>query len=403
MKIIFAFWTAVFLSLIPVSTFGQDNTPSAAQARAFDAWVAGFKPRAMSAGIQSRVFDRAFRDVNLNLRVIGHDQYQPEFTKPIWEYMDSTVSDTRIRDGQQNLRAKRNLINRISQRYGVQPEILTAIWGLESNYGQNRGSFSVIEALATLAFEGRRSRYGESQLIAALKILQSGDISVDDMTGSWAGAMGHTQFIPTSYQAYAVDWTNDGKRNIWANNPADALASAANYLSEHGWRNGDPWGLEVVLPDGFDFALADVKNKQPVAYWNRLGVRTASGEQLPDYGTMALLLPAGGNDPIFATYHNFGMILRYNNAVSYALSVGHLSDRIMGGGPFVQPWDRNSFSLTQAQIAELQQLLTNHGFSTKGVDGVAGANTRSAIIAYQRSLGLAADGFASSSLLERLR
>lgn len=403
MKLFSSFLAALFLSFSPLPALSQADQPSAAQTRAFDAWVAEFKPRALAAGIQSRVFDQAFRDVSLNLRVVGHDRYQPEFNKPIWEYLDTAVSDTRISDGQQNLRAKRNLLNRISRQYGVQPEVLTAVWGLESNYGQNRGSFNVIEALATLAFDGRRSRFGQTQLIAALKILQSGDISATNMQGSWAGAMGHTQFIPTSYLEYAVDWTNDGNRNIWANNPADALASAANYLSRHGWRNGDPWGLEVVLPDGFDFALADVKNKQPVAYWNRLGVRMANGEPLPDHGTAALLLPAGGNDPIFATYHNFGVILRYNNAVSYAISVGHLSDRIAGGGPFVQAWDRNSFSLTQPQIAELQQLLTNRGFSTKGVDGVAGANTRSAIIAYQRSLGIAADGFASTALLDRLR
>ncbi len=403
MKFLSALLFAITLSLTPSLGASQTAQPTAAQTRAFDNWVVAFKPRALAAGIQGRVFDQAFRDVSLNLRVVGHDRYQPEFTKPIWEYLDTAVSDTRISNGQQNLRAKRNLLNRISRQYGVPPEVLTAIWGLESNYGQNRGSFNVIEALATLAFDGRRSRFGQTQLIAALKILQSGDISAANMQGSWAGAMGHTQFIPTSYLEYAVDWSNDGDRNIWANNPADALASAANYLSRHGWRNGDPWGLEVVLPDGFDFALADVKNKQPAAYWNRLGVRMANGRPLPDHGAAALLLPAGGNDPIFAIYHNFRVILRYNNAVSYALSVGHLSDRILGGGAFMQPWDRNSFSLTQPQIAELQQLLTNRGFSTKGVDGVAGANTRSAIIGYQRSVGIAADGFASTALLDLLR
>jgi len=403
MKFFSTLLALLFLSFSLLPAFSQTDQPSAAQARAFDSWVAEFKTRAMSEGIQSGVFDRAFRGVSLNPRVIEHDQFQPEFTKPIWEYLDTAVSDTRITNGRQNFRAKRNLLNRISRRYGVPAEVLTAIWGLESNYGQNRGSFSVIEALATLAFDGRRQRFGETQLIAALQILQSGDISADNMLGSWAGAMGHTQFIPTSYLAYAVDWNNDGKRNIWANNPADALASAANYLNEFGWHNGDPWGLEVVLPDGFDYALVDVKNKQPIAYWNRLGVRSATGARLPDYGEAALLLPAGGDDPVFAIFHNFDVIMRYNNAVSYALAVGHLSDRIAGGGPFVQPWQRNGISLSQTQITELQQLLTSHGFSTKGIDGVAGANTRSAIIAYQRSIGIAADGFASTELLNRLR
>ncbi len=403
MKIISVFLTLVLLACSPIAAFGQTQEPSAAQTRAFDAWVAGFRNRALSAGIQASIFDEAFLDVALNLRVVEHDQYQPEFNKPIWEYLESSVSDARVRNGRQNFRAKRNLLNRISRRYGVQPEVLTAIWGIESNYGQNRGSFSVIEALATLAFEGRRRRYGESQLLAALETLQSGDVTPANMVGSWAGAMGHTQFIPTSYRAYAVDWNNDGKRNIWADNPADALASAANYLNRHGWRNGAPWGVEVMLPEGFDYAQVDVKNKQPVAFWNRRGVTTTAGTPLPDFGAAALLLPAGGNDPVFAIYHNFGVILRYNNAVSYALSVGHLSDRINGGGGFSKPWQRDSFALTQVQIAELQRLLTAKGFSTNGVDGVAGANTRSAIIAYQRSAGVTADGFASTALLRRLR
>ncbi|MBL4806734.1 MAG: lytic murein transglycosylase [Rhodobacteraceae bacterium] len=404
MKIITAVLAAFILLLPALPTIAQDTPQvTAVQTRAFDVWVAAFRPRALSAGISANTFDRAFRGVALNPRVIQHDQYQPEFNKPIWEYLDTSVADSRVTNGRQNLRAKRNLLRRIERQYGVQAEVLTAIWGIESNYGQNRGSFSVIEALATLAFDGRRRRYGEGQLIAALHVLQNGDTTAARMMGSWAGAMGHTQFIPTSYQAYAVDWTGNGRRDIWAENPADALASAANYLNEHGWHSGDPWGVEIVLPDGFDYALVDVKNKQPVSYWNRLGVRTAQGGRLPNHGAAALLLPAGGDDPVFAIYHNFNVILRYNNAVSYALSIGHLSDRIAGGTPFVTPWSRNSFSLTQTQIAELQTLLTSKGFSTNGVDGVAGANTRSAIIAYQRSAGLTADGFASTALLEALR
>lgn len=238
MKFFSILLAALFLSLSAIPATSQSEQPTAAQTRAFDTWVAAFRGRALSAGIRGTVFDRAFRGVALNLRVIEHDQYQPEFNKPIWEYLDTSVSDTRVTNGRQIFRSKRNLLNRISRQYGVQPEILTAIWGIESNYGQNRGSFGVIESLATLAFEGRRRRYGESQLIAALKILQSGDTNPANMVGSWAGAMGHTQFIPTSYRSYAVDWNNDGKRDIWANNPADALASAANYLSRHGWHNG---------------------------------------------------------------------------------------------------------------------------------------------------------------------
>lgn len=375
----------------------------AAAQTGFDAWRNAFRGSALAAGISDETFDRAFRGVELNTNVLEHNRYQPEFNKPIWEYLDTAVSDARVTSGRQNLRAKRRLLRRIERRYGVDAEVLVAIWGIESNYGSNRGTFNVIEALASLAYEGRRRRFGETQLIAALKILQAGDTEADQMYGSWAGAMGHTQFIPTSFRAYAVDFDGDGQRNIWEDNPADALASAANYLSEHGWHHGDPWGVEVLLPDGFDYALADVNNRQSAAYWNQLGVTTASGGALPNHGNAALLLPAGGNNPVFAIYHNFQVIQRYNNAVSYAMSVGHLSDRIGGGGPFRVAWSRDGFELTQTQIAELQTLLSAAGFSTHGVDGVAGANTRSAIIAYQRSEGITPDGFASSAVLERLR
>ena len=296
----------------------------------------------------------------------------------------------------------RRLLRRIENRYKVDAEVIVAIWGLESNYGQNRGDIYTIEALATLAFDGRRARYGERQLIAALKILQAGDVSRAEMRGSWAGAMGHTQFIPTSFLALAADYDGDGKRDIWSDNPADALASAANYLHENGWVRGQPWGVEVVLPEGFDYALADVNNRQSARYWRSLGVRRADGGRLPDYSDAALLLPAGDGNPVFAIYKNFEVIKRYNNSVSYALSVGHLADRISGEGAFITPWQRGG-GLSRDEIYELQTLLTAQGFSTGGIDGVAGAKTRSAIIAYQKSLGMEANGFATMALLQRLR
>ncbi|MCF6273793.1 MAG: lytic murein transglycosylase [Rhodobacteraceae bacterium] len=377
------------------------NLPVAAQEK-FIAWQQGFKAQAVAEGIDPRLFDTAFANISLNRSVIEADRFQPEFSKPIWAYLDSAVSPSRIREGRQNHRRLRGLLRRIENRYKVDSEVITAIWGLESNYGGNRGSIYTIEALATLAFDGRRARYGERQLIAALKILQAGDVSQRNMRGSWAGAMGHTQFIPTSFLALAVDWDGDGRRNIWGENPADALASAANYLHENGWVRGQPWGVEVILPEGFDYALADINNRQSAQQWQRLGVRRADGGQLPDYSDAALLLPAGAGNPVFAVYKNFRVIQRYNNSVSYAISVGNLSDRIGGGSGFIVPWARNAAELSRDQIIDLQTKLTARGFSTGGTDGIAGAKTRTAIIAFQQSIGIEVDGFASQSLLARL-
>ena len=378
------------------------NLPATAQS-AFEAWRQGFRSTALAQGISSRQFDTAFQGVSPNARVIELDRYQPEFSKPIWDYLDTAVSQNRIREGRRNHRRLRRLLRQIEARYHVDSEIVTAIWGLESNYGQNRGDIYTIEALATLAYDGRRARYGARQLVAALKILQAGHVSRENMRGSWAGAMGHTQFIPTSFLALAVDYDGDGKRNIWADDPADALASTANYLQQNGWVQGQPWGVEVVLPAGFDYSKADINNRQSARYWRSLGVRRADGASLPNYSEASLLLPAGAGNPVFAVYKNFRVIQRYNQSVSYAMSVGHLADRISGAGGFITPWARTANELTREDIVQLQTLLTAHGFSTGGTDGVAGAKTRSAIIAYQRSLGIEADGFPSSALLARLR
>lgn len=376
--------------------------PATAQ-NAFSAWQQGFRATALAQGITPELFDSAFRDVSLNEDVIRFDRFQPEFSKPIWEYLDTAVSANRLREGRQNHRRMRRLLRRIESRYQVDSEVVTAIWGLESNYGQNRGDIYTIEALATLAYDGRRVRYGRSQLIAALKILQAGHVNRADMRGSWAGAMGHTQFIPTSFLALAVDYDGDGKRDIWAEDPSDALASTANYLRQNGWVHGQTWGVEVTLPEGFDYAKADINNRQSAGYWRSLGVARADGGALPNYSEAALLLPAGAGNPVFLVYQNFRVIQRYNNSVSYAMSVGHLADRIGGGGDFVMPWARDAAELTREQIVELQTRLTAAGFSTGGTDGVAGAKTRTAIIAYQHSQRLEADGFASTALLTRLR
>jgi membrane-bound lytic murein transglycosylase B len=372
------------------------------QPASFAAWRDGFRGRARGAGVSDAVFDAAFAGVGVNAEVLRLDAFQPEFARPIWDYLDSAVSDTRVATGRR-LRAERAAdLAAISARFGVEPEILLAVWGIESNFGANYGSIPVIEALATLAYEGRRRSFGEEQLLSALRILQAGDITPARMVGSWAGAMGHTQFIPTSFEAYAVDFTGDGRRDLWAADARDALASTANYLSRFGWRTGAPWGVEARLPAGFDYGLADGRGR-PVAEWTALGVRGASGGALPDHGEAALLLPAGAQGPAFLTFRNFDVIRRYNNATSYALAIGHLADRIAGGGPFVSPWPRGERALSRTEKEEMQVLLTRLGYDTQGTDGVVGPNTRSAIRAFQTARGLPADGFDNAPLLERLR
>ncbi|MEO0999552.1 MAG: lytic murein transglycosylase [Pseudomonadota bacterium] len=298
----------------PTATAPAPRPESVSVGASFTAWREGFRPRALAAGIAPATFDAAFAGVGVSAEVLERDAFQPEFTRPIWEYLDRAVSEARVANGRENLAARRAALDAISARYGVEPQVIVAVWGLESAYGAVRGDLGVIESLATLAHQGRRRSFGEEQLIAALRILQAGDTNPASMRGSWAGAMGHTQFIPTSYLEYAVDFTGDGRRDIWGEDPTDALASTANYLSRFGWTAGQPWGVEAQLPAGFDFALADQSIRRPVAEWRALGVTTVGGGALPDHGLAAVLAPAGAAGPVFVVFNNFRVIKRYNNA-----------------------------------------------------------------------------------------
>lgn len=369
----------------------------------FENWKAQFKRKALRAGISSRIFDASFKNVVVNSEVLRLDGKQAEFTKPIWEYLDTAVSDARISNGRANARKLGRTAKAIEKAYGVDAEVVLAVWGMETNYGSFRGNIGVIEALATLAYQGRRRSFGEEQLIAALKIIQSGDVAPSQMRGSWAGAMGHTQFIPTSYLAYAQDFNRDGRRDVWSEDPTDALASTAHYLRKFGWQKNQPWGAEVQLPRGFNFALADGKTKRSISEWSRLGLRRVSGKKLQNYGKAALLAPAGARGPKFLVFKNFNVIKRYNNATSYAIGVGHLAERISGAGGFKAAWPRNDRPLSRTDKIEMQKRLTLAGFSTGAVDGVIGPNTRDAIRNYQKSQGLVPDGYASSVLLKRLQ
>ncbi len=373
------------------------------QPACFVEWRAGFRERALAQGIRREVFDAAFAGVGVNAEVVRLDSRQAEFTKPIWDYLDSAASPTRVETGRAKAAELSDTMAAIEARYGVDPQVVLAIWGMESNFGANRGTIPVVESLATLAYEGRRRSFAEEQLVGALRILQSGDVDPSHMVGSWAGAMGHTQFIPTSYLSYAQDFTGDGRRDVWSDNPRDALASAANYLAKSGWQHGRPWGLEVRLPAGFNYGSADASNRRPVADWTARGVTRLNGAPLPDHGSAAIIAPAGARGPAFVVYQNFYVIKKYNNATSYAMGVGHLGDRIAGGGPFAGSWPRGERELSRSEKVELQERLTARGYATGKADGVIGPDTITAIRAFQHAEGMVPDGYASAQVLQKLR
>lgn len=367
----------------------------------FDAWVANFRNRAAKKGISDRTLNAAFAQAGFLPGVIEKDRGQLEFNLSLEDYLAVTCSDDRIKAGRAAKQRNRKVLAQIESAYGVEAQVVTAIWGIESFYGTKRGTVPTISALATLAYEGRRAEFFESQLIAALKILQHGDVAPQNMTGGWAGAMGHTQFIPTTYAAYAVDFRGDGRRDIWSDDPTDALASAAHYLSKSGWSYGQPWGYEVQLPNRFSRPLAT--KRRSTADWAGLGLRKAGGARLTDHGAGSLILPAAAAGPAFLVFHNYSVITRYNAAQKYVIAVGHLSDRINGAGALKAAFPPDAFGLRQKDRIDLQKRLTRLGYDTGGDDGVFGPKTRSAIAGFQQSQGLRPDGNPSLDLLSRMR
>jgi membrane-bound lytic murein transglycosylase B len=378
--------------------------PALAQEQSFEEWLLDLRAEAMSRGITRETLDTSFASVEALIpRVLELDRSQPEFVQTFSGYMRNRLSDARISRGQQMLKEYADLFSRIQAEYGVQPHYLVSFWALESNFGDYTGGFSVINALATLAYDPRRSDMFRTELLTALRIIQEGHIAANSMTGSWAGAMGQCQFMPTTFYNYARDGDGDGRIDIW-NSVPDVMTSAANYLSKNGWRGDERWGREVILPAGFDFAHTGTGVRKTVTEWNRLGIRRVDGAPLGNADMLgSIVLPSGAQGPAFLTYQNFRTTMVWNRSTFYAISVGHLADRFVGGGPIVNMPSEEERPLSRNEVIELQTLLNSQGINVGNPDGIMGSMTRAGVRAYQERAGLPTDSYANFELLARLR
>ena len=368
----------------------------------FDAFLMAARDEALAQGITAATFDSATAGIAPLPDITRMNANQPEFTKPVWSYLDGAASPRRIKDAQFLLTRYGEVLDRIAAQSGVNKEILVAIWGMESDYGADSGSFNLFAALATLAYDGPRAGYARPEFFAALHLYQDQHYALSEMVGSWAGAFGQTQFTPTTFLKYAADGDGDGRIDLWRSAP-DALASAARLLGEQGWVRGQPWGYEVSLPDGFAFEDADLDTRKSLADWSARGVKTADGAALPaSTDEAAIYLPAGARGPAFMVFSNFNTLFKYNNAASYALAVSLLADRMVGGAGVRHSWPRDERALSRNERIAFQADLAKLGFDPGTPDGVLGRKSRAALRQYQKSKGLAADGFPTASLLAML-
>ncbi len=376
--------------------------PAFAQEQSFEDWVAELRAEAAALGISESTL-AALDDLEAPLpRVLELDSSQPEFVQTFTRYLGLRVTPRQVERGQQLLQQHAVLLEEVRQRYGVQPQYLAAFWAIESNFGSNTGGFSVLQALATLAYDPRRADFFRTQMLTALQIIDEGHISAADMSGSWAGAMGQLQFMPSVFNLHGVDGDGDGRIDIWNSLP-DIFHSAANFLSKSGWKGDERWGREVLLPEDFDFSLAGTGTRKPLQEWRDIGLRQTSGAPIPVADMQAsVVIPAGAQGPAFLTYDNFRVTRVYNTPIFYALTVGHLADRF-SGGPAIQRMPENEQAMSIEQVRELQELLNGLGFDSGEPDGRVGSRTRSAIRAYQEQQGLKMDSYPSLSLLESLR
>ncbi|QIL72840.1 lytic murein transglycosylase [Diaphorobacter sp. HDW4B] len=372
-----------------------------AKNQSFAQWLKSFEQRASDAGLSDKTIRGSLSNAQFIPRIVELDRAQPEFTRPPWAYLDGAVSQVRIDQGKALIRKYQRTFNAAEQRYGVPASVITAIWGMESNFGKNFGSFRAVDALATLAYDGRRYEWASRELLIALKIIDRGDIPASQMLGSWAGAMGHTQFLPSAYQRFAVDADGDGKRDIWGSIP-DVINSTANFLAQSGWKTGEVWGAEVRLPSRFDYARAEIKVVQPASTWAAEGVRSLDGSPLPNLDDASIITPAGARGPAILVGNNFRTLLKYNNSNNYALAVALIAQQIDGGPGLASTWPRDLEPLSRAEVKALQEALNAKGFITGTPDGVAGPATRVGLREYQKSVGLPADGYPTKDMLAKL-
>lgn len=370
---------------------------------AFASCVAGLRAEAQAKGVSAVTYDTHTSALAPDMAVIGFLDAQPEFVTPIWDYLAALVDAERVEDGRAMLAQWSSVLARVEAQYGVDAETVVAVWGVESNFGRNFGSRPLLTSLATLSCFGRRQSFFRGEFFTTLKIIQDGHVAAERLTGSWAGAFGHTQFMPSTFMRLAVDFDGDGRRDLVDSVP-DALASTANFLKRAGWRSDLPWGFEVSLPRGMDVSGAGRRNKQPVSAWAARGVKRIDGAPLPTATTpTGLLLPAGKDGPAFLVTPNFDALYSYNAAESYGLAIAHLSDRLRGGAPFATPWPTDDPGLSRAERRELQQLLIARGHDIGEADGMIGERTRQALKREQVGLGVPADGRAGQRVLRALR
>ncbi len=369
----------------------------------FARWLEELKTEAASKGISQATLNAALTDVQPIERVIELDRRQPEFTETFWNYLDKRVTPGRISKGRKLLKQHQALLKRTERQFGVPPRYLVAFWGLETNFGSYLGKFPTVDALITLAFDPRRDSFFRAQALDALRIIDEGHVAADEMKGSWAGAIGQLQFLPSTFLDNALDGDGDGRKDVWRN-LSDVFTSGGNYLSNIGWQRGERWGREVRLPANFDWNNARLDFRKPIAFWAGQGVRRADGRPLPAADMSgAIVLPQGHTGPAFLVYENFNVIMKWNRSINYALSVGILADRIKGGGKILHGRDTDNRRLTRHMTQELQQLLNMQGFDAGTPDGIPGYHTRKAVRAYQMQANLPADGYPSLPLLEHLR
>ena len=373
----------------------------------FQSCLANLRSQAIAKGVSGSSYDRYTQNLSPDYSVIERLNYQPEFSTPIWDYLSGLVDDERVQAGQQKLAQHRDVLNRVAAAYGVPAETVVAVWGVESNFGAISGSYPLLQALGTLSCEGRRQSYFRGEFFTTMRLLQRGDVTESQLKGSWAGAFGHTQFMPSTYDELAVDFDGDGRRDLVSSIP-DALASTANFLKRRGWQTGQPWGFEVKVPAGMSLSGEGRRNKKSLSSWVNRGLTRADGSaliqgNLSGSSQAGLMAPAGANGPVFLVFRNFDAIYSYNAAESYALAIAHLSDRLMGQSAFRTAWPTDDAGTSRAERREIQHFLLSRGYDIGEVDGLIGDKTRQAIRQEQTRLGLAATGRAGQQILRAFR